>query len=149
MLSQIFCYWDKQQSAESNITQLHLTLKCTEDQSSHFCDCVIFSKRIFQQHHRGLPKFHAESEQLLVCVVISNSSFPTVKNNNTAYHALGKYWMQARGVLNYRLKNISSQKLSAVYVNQTNLNGKLRKRLGGQEGGQENIWGAMVHPDPP
>jgi len=57
--------------------------------------------------------------------------------------------MQARGVLNYRLKNISSQKLSAVYVNQTNLNGKLRKRLGGQEGGQENIWGAMAHPDPP
>ena len=33
----------------------------------------------------------------LVCVVISNSSYPTVKNNNTAYHAFGKYWMQARG----------------------------------------------------
>jgi len=39
-----------------------------------------------------------------VCVIINNSSFPTVKNNNTAYHAFGKYWMQARGLLNYRLK---------------------------------------------
>jgi len=27
MLSQTFCYWDKQQSVESNITQHHLTLK--------------------------------------------------------------------------------------------------------------------------
>ena len=27
-----------------------------------------------------------------------------VKNNSTAYHAFGKYWMQARGFLNYRLK---------------------------------------------
>jgi len=27
-----------------------------------------------------------------------------VKNNSTAYHAIGKYCMQARGFLNYRLK---------------------------------------------
>jgi len=33
MLSQTLCYWDKQQSADSNIIQLHLTLKCTKDQS--------------------------------------------------------------------------------------------------------------------
>jgi len=33
MLSQTFCYWDKQQSADSNIIQLHLTLKCTKYQS--------------------------------------------------------------------------------------------------------------------
>jgi len=38
-----------------------------------------------------------------VCVIINNSSFPTVKNNNTAYHAFGIYWMQARGLRNYRL----------------------------------------------
>jgi len=40
----------------------------------------------------------------LMCVVINNSSYPTVKNNNTAYHTFGKYWMQARRFLNYRLK---------------------------------------------
>ena len=33
MLSQTFCYWDKQQSADSNTIQFHLTLKCTQDQS--------------------------------------------------------------------------------------------------------------------
>jgi len=41
-----------------------------------------------------------------VCFVINNSSFPIVKNNNTAYHEFGKYWMQARGLLNYRLIKI-------------------------------------------
>jgi len=48
MLSQIFCYWDKQQSADRNIIQFHLTLKCTKDQSSHFCDCFLVSKGVFQ-----------------------------------------------------------------------------------------------------
>jgi len=91
MFSQSFCYCDKKQSAESNVTQFHLTLKRIKDQSSHFCDCVLVSKRIFQHHDRGLTKFHAGSEQLLMCVVINNSSFPTVKHNNTAYHAFGKY----------------------------------------------------------
>jgi len=54
MLSQIFCYWDKQQSAESNMTQIHLTLKSTKDQPSHFCDCASVSKWIFQHQDRGL-----------------------------------------------------------------------------------------------
>jgi len=78
MLSQNFFYWDKQQSVDSYIIQLHLTLKCIEDQSSHFCNCVLVSKWIFQHYDRGLIKFHAGSEQLLplVCVVISNSSYP-------------------------------------------------------------------------
>jgi len=49
--------------------------------------------------------------------------------------------MQARGLLNYRLK-YPWPKLSAVYVNQTNLNGKLRKKLRCQAGGQAKIWGA-------
>jgi len=44
MFSQKFCYWDKQQSAESNMIQFHLTLKCTKGQSSHFCDCFLVSK---------------------------------------------------------------------------------------------------------
>jgi len=47
MLSQTFCYWDKQQSADSSIIQLHLTLKCTKDQSSHFCDCFLVPKLFF------------------------------------------------------------------------------------------------------
>jgi len=38
-----------------------------------------------------VTKFHAGSEQSLVCVVINNSSHPTIKNNNTACHAFGKY----------------------------------------------------------
>ena len=66
MLLQTFCYWGKQQSADSNIFQFHLTLKCTKYQSSHFCDCFLVSKWIFQNHDRGLTKFHARSEQLLL-----------------------------------------------------------------------------------
>jgi len=42
----------------------------------------------FFNTYRGLTKFH---EQLLVSVVISNPSNPTVKGNNTAYLAFGKY----------------------------------------------------------
>jgi len=87
MFSQTFCYWDKQQSADSNLIKFRLTLKCTKEQSSHLCDCFLVSKWIFQHHDRGLTKFHAGSEQPLVCVVINNSSYPTVKNNNTAYHS--------------------------------------------------------------
>ena len=76
-----------------NIIQLHLTLKCTKDQSSDFCDCFLVSKWIFQHYvyDHCLTKFHTGSEQPLVCVVINNASYPTVNNNNTAYHAFGKY----------------------------------------------------------
>jgi len=91
MLSQIFCYWNKQQSADSNIIQFQFILKCTKDQSFHFCDCFLISKLIFQHRDRGLTKFHAGSEQQLVCVVMINFVYLTVKNNNTACHAFGKY----------------------------------------------------------
>jgi len=40
-------------------------------------------------------------------------------------------------------------KLSAVYVNQTNLNVKLSKKLGASRGAVKNLGGAMAHPDPP
>jgi len=95
MLSQTFCYWDKQHSADSNIIQLHLTPTCTKDQSSHFCDSFLVSKWVFKHYDHCRTNFHAGSEQLLVCVVINNSSHPTVKNNSTAYHAFGKHCMQA------------------------------------------------------
>ena len=36
-----------------------------------------------------------------------------------------------------------------TYVNQMNLNGKLRKNWGGQTGGQAKIWGAMTPRLPP
>jgi len=83
MFSQTFTSWDQQQSAGSNIIQFHLILKCTKDQPYHFCDYFLVSKGLFLHHDRGLTKFHAGSEQPL-CVVINNSSYPTVKNNNTA-----------------------------------------------------------------
>jgi len=79
MLSQTFCYWNKQQFADSNIIQFHLTLKCTKDQSSHFSDCFLVSKLIFQYHDRGLTTFHAGCEQPLVCAVIINFIYPTSK----------------------------------------------------------------------
>jgi len=85
MHSQTFYYWDKQQSADSYIIQLHLTLKCTKDQSCHFCDGFLVSKWIFQHYDHCLTKFHAGSEQPLVRVVINKSGYPIVKNNNTAY----------------------------------------------------------------
>jgi len=131
MLSQTFRYWNKQQSVDSNIIQFHFILKCTKDQSSHFRDSFLVSKWIFHHHDRGLTKFHAGSEQSLVCVVTINFDYPTVKNNDTAYHAFGKYWMQARGFLNYRLKYCWPKVIYCrLYVYQTNLNGKLRKKLG-------------------
>jgi len=38
------------------------------------------------------------------------------------------------------VKNFAGWNLSAVYVNQTNLNVKLSKKLRGQAGGQPKIW---------
>jgi len=54
MLSQTFFYWYKQQSADRKIIQLHLILKCTKDQSPHFCDCFLVSKWIFQHYDQIL-----------------------------------------------------------------------------------------------
>ena len=112
---------DKQQSADCNIIQLHLTLKCTKDQSCHFYDNSLVSKWFFQFQHHGRPltKFHAGTKQSMVCVVIKNSSYPTVKNNSTACHAFGKHWTQARGFLIYRLKYCwakAGRKLSTACV---------------------------------
>jgi len=49
----------------------------------------------FSTPDRSLTKSHAGSEQLqywcVSCVIINNSSYPTVKHNITAYHAFGKY----------------------------------------------------------
>jgi len=142
MLSQTFCYWNKQQSADSNIIQLHLTLKCTKDQSFHFYDCFLVSKWIFQHHDRGLTIFHAGSEQPLVCVVTINFIYLTVKSNNTAYHVLGNYLTQARDFLNYRLKYCWPKVIyCSICVNQTNLSGKLRKKLGDQAGANQKSGG--------
>jgi len=104
MHSQTFCYWAKQQSADSYISQFHLTLKCTKDQSSHLCDCLLVLKWIFQNHSCGLTEFHPGPEQLLLCAVINNSSHPPVKHNNTANHTFGKCWMHAGGFPNNHSK---------------------------------------------
>ena len=149
MLSQIFCYWDNQQSAESNIIQFHLKLKCMKDQSSRFCDCVVVSKWTFQHHDRGLTKFHAGSEQLLVCVVVNNSYYPTVKNNNTAHHAFGKYWMQARGLLNYRLKYCWPEVIYCI-CQPNELERDFKKKTGrAKEGPSKNLGGSWSTQVPP
>jgi len=81
MLSQAFCFWDKQQSADSNTIQFRLLLKCMKDQPSYFCDCCLASNLIFHHHDSGLPKFHAGSVQPLVCVV---TTLVTRPSNTTA-----------------------------------------------------------------
>jgi len=148
MLSQTFCYWGKQQSTESNIFQFHLTLQCTKDQSFHFCDCLLVSKWIFQSHGLGLTKFHAGPEQLLLCVVINNSSYPPVKHKNIAYHAFGKYWMQAREFPNYHLK-YWWPKVFYCICQPNELNGKLRKKLEGPNRGSSKNLGGHGPPRPP
>ena len=54
--------------------------------------------------------------------------------------------MQARGLLNYRLKCCWPKVI--LYVSQTNLNGKWKK-LGGQIGAKQKSGGAMAYPAPP
>jgi len=119
-------------------------LKCTKDQSSHFCDCFLVSKLIFQHHDSGLTKFHAGSEQPLVCVVIINFVYPTVKNNNTAYYAFGKYWLQATGFLNYLLKYFWPKIIYCIC--QPN---KIKREIKKKTGGQAKIWGGHGPSRPP
>ena len=140
MLSQTFCYWDKQQSADSNIIQFHFTLKCTKDQSSHFCDSFLVSKWIFQHHDRSLTKLHPWSEQPLVCLVINNSNFPAVKNNNTVIMHSGNTECRLEG-LSVTVQYIARWNLSTAYVNQTNLNGELRKNWGAKQGANQKFGG--------
>ena len=147
MLSQIFCYWDKQQSAESNIIQFHLTLKCTKDHCCHFCNCFLVSKWIFQNHDRGPTKFDAGSEQTLVCVVINKSGYLTVKNNNTAY-AFGKYWMQARGYLDNRLKHCWPKVIYCI-CQPNELEREIKKKNGGAKRGAKQKSGVRGPPSPP
>jgi len=47
------------------------------------------------------------------------------------------------------VQNFAGWKLSAVYVNQTNLNVKSTTKLEGQAGGQQKNWVATAHPVPP
>jgi len=109
-------------SKPKNIQTKRQWLKCTKDQSSHFCDCFLVSKWIFQHYDHCLTKFHEGFQESLMCVVINNSSYPTVKTNNTAYHAytayhaFGKYWMQARGFLYYRLKYFWPKVIFWIYL---------------------------------
>jgi len=56
--------------------------------------------------------------------------------------------MQARGLLNYRLKYCWPKVIYCIYINQTNLNGKLRKNWGAKQGAKQKSVGAMTHPGP-
>jgi len=94
MLSQTFCYWEKQQSADSNIIQLHLTLKCTKDQSLWL---FLSFEMSFSTLRPLSGKFHAGSEQPQVCVVINNSSYPTVKTTTQLIMHLGNIECRLEG----------------------------------------------------
>jgi len=95
-----------------------------EDESSHSCDCFIASNRIFHHHDRGLTKFHAGSEQPLVCVVINNTHYPVVKSNHTTVIMhLGNIERSLESfLLSFEILQAES---SAADVNQTNFNVKL------------------------
>ena len=75
-----------------------------------------------------------------MCVVINNSSYPAVKNNNTAYHAFGRHWMQARGFLNYRLKYCWPKFIYCI-CQPNELKREIKKKnWRGQTGGQPKVW---------
>ena len=78
-------------------------------------------------------KFYAGSKQALLCVIINIPHHPVVKINNPAYYALGKYWMQARGL---QLKFCCLEAICcSLYTNQTNLIVKSSTKLGGSKQG--------------
>jgi len=119
--------------------------KMYERPTFHFCDCFLVSKWIFQYHDGGLTKFHAGSELPPMCVVINNSS---VKNNNTAYHAIGKYWMKAARVFpNYRLKHCCPKGIYCV-CQPNQLKREIKKKLEVKQGPTKNL-GAVTHPGTP
>jgi len=100
MLSQTSCHWDKQQSADSNMIQFHLTLKCTEDHIFLFLRLLLSSNWIFHQRDRALTKFHAGSEKTLVCVFINNSHYRPSKTITQLTMHLGNIECRP-GLLNY------------------------------------------------
>jgi len=149
MLSQTLCYWDKQQSADSNIFQFHL-IHWNARKINLPSDSFLVSKLIFQHNDRGPTKFYAGPEQLLVCVVINNSRYPAVKNNNTASHAFGKYWTQARGLLNYRLKYCWPKAFYCISQQNDFEQEKCEENWGGSNmGAKQKSGGSMTHPGPP
>jgi len=146
MLSQTFCYWDKQQSADSNIIQYPSHTEMHQRSLFPFLWLFFsFEMNFSTPRLRSGYKFYAGSEQPLVCVVINNSSYPTVKNNNTAYHAFRKYWMQATGLLNYRLKYCWPKVIYCI-CQPNELEREITQKTGAE---QANIWGDMAHPGPP
>ena len=74
-------------------------------------------------------------------VVISNSSYPTVKNNNTAYHAFGKYWMLAKRYLNYRLKYCWPKVIYCI-CQPNEVEREIKKKTGeANKGPSKILWG--------
>ena len=145
MLSQTFCYCDKQQSADSNIIQFHLTLKYTKYQSSHFCNCFFSFEMNFSTPTAVWLNFTQDPRP---GNYTSNSSYRTVKNNNTAYLAFGKYWLQARGFLNYRLKYCWPKVIHCIFQ-PNELEREIKKKLGEKQGAKQKSGGTMAHPGPP
>ena len=187
----------------SNIIQFYLTLKCTADQSSHFCECFLASNWIFHYHDGGLTNFHAGSEQPLACVVINNSHprpsrtttqlimvfhryyvalfvyidqlfchcvfiysnvhwrlVPLLHDGflycfcflaesyETTNQLFGNYWMQATGILNYRLKYCCLKVICST-CQSNELEGEIKHATAGETGASQKSgrpWPTQAHP---
>ena len=91
MLSQTFCYWDKQQSADSNIIQFYLTLKCTIDQSFYFYHRLLASNWAFYHHDR----LNFTQDPSNHCYVSSSTSriIRPSKSTDVAYMSIKQTWL--------------------------------------------------------
>ena len=69
-----------------------------------------------------------------------NSSFHTVKNNNTSYHEFGKYWMQVQRFLKYRLKYCCPRVIYCICQPK-----ELRKEYRGPSKNQGLPWPIQSH----
>ena len=85
-----------------------------------------------------------------MCVVTNNSSYTNVKNYNTADHVFGKYWMQARGILNYLLRYCWPKVIYSI-CQQNQLKQKItkKKKPGVPNRGPAKNLGCHSPPSPP
>ena len=103
-----------------------------------------------QQSHSvwTMLKFHAGSEQPLMYVVINNSHYLAVTTTNPAYHAFGKYWMEARRLLDYRLKFCWLNVICCICQSRE-LEREIKQKTGGTNGGPAKNLGGKAHQGPP
>jgi len=74
--------------------------------------------------------------------------YPAIKNNNPAYHAFGKYWMQAWWLLNYCLKYCWLKVICCI-CEPNELAREIKHITGGPNWEQPKIWEGHGPPRPP